>query len=128
MVYPGYPQSQPYVSPPGNGFAIAGKGLQKSVTLNVTDLRKKLNKYLDDFAKDNDHEFPQRPMRLRELHAEKELAQRELTKEETAFLKGMVVRGGGSGMPPVSGWYPRLFTHRSQPLGVVVGQDRVPVA
>jgi hypothetical protein len=46
--------------------------------------------------------------------AEKELAQKELTKEETAFLKDTVVRGGGSGKPPISGWYPNLFTHRSQ--------------
>jgi hypothetical protein len=45
--------------------------------------------------------------------SEKELAQKELTKEETKFLKEIVVRGGGSGMPPISGWYPNLFTHRS---------------
>jgi hypothetical protein len=45
--------------------------------------------------------------------AEKELAQKELTAEETKFLQEVVVRGGGSGRPPVSGWYPRLFTHRS---------------
>jgi hypothetical protein len=46
--------------------------------------------------------------------AEKEVAQKELTAEETKFLKEVVVRGGGSGMPPVSGWYPNLFTHRSK--------------
>lgn len=45
--------------------------------------------------------------------AEKEVAQQDLTAEETKFLKEVVVRGGGSGMPPVSGWYPNLFTHRS---------------
>jgi hypothetical protein len=45
--------------------------------------------------------------------AEKEVAQQELTAAETKFLKEVVVRGGGSGMPPVSGWYPNLFSHRS---------------
>jgi hypothetical protein len=45
--------------------------------------------------------------------AEKELAQERLTKEETKFLQDVVVRGGGSGKPPVSGWYPELFIKRS---------------
>ena len=46
--------------------------------------------------------------------AEKEVAQEELTAEETMFLKDIVVRGGGSGRPPISGWYPNLFSHRTQ--------------
>jgi hypothetical protein len=45
--------------------------------------------------------------------AEKEVAQQPVTAAETRFLKDVVVRGGGSGMPPVSGWYPSLFSHRS---------------
>jgi hypothetical protein len=45
--------------------------------------------------------------------SEKELMQQPLTKDETKFLQEVVVRGGGSGMPPVSGWYPQLFTVRS---------------
>jgi hypothetical protein len=45
--------------------------------------------------------------------AEKEVARQELTAAETKFLKEVVVRGGGSGRPPVSGWYPNLFSHRS---------------
>jgi hypothetical protein len=48
--------------------------------------------------------------------AEKEVAHEELTAAQTKFLKEVVVRGGGSGMPPVSGWYPNLFSqaHRSK--------------
>jgi hypothetical protein len=45
--------------------------------------------------------------------AEKELAQKALTKEETKFLEDVVVVGGACGEPPVNGWYPNLFTHRS---------------
>jgi hypothetical protein len=42
--------------------------------------------------------------------AEKELAQKELTKEEAEFLKDVVeIRRGGSGPPRLSGWYPGLF-------------------
>lgn len=52
------------------GFAVADKSLDKSVTVDLNDLRKSLTKYLDDFAK-NESAFPdaQRPMRLRDLHA-----------------------------------------------------------
>lgn len=57
-------------------------------------------------------EFAKAATTLRAI-AEKEVAQQELTKEETKFLKEVVVRGGGSGMPPVSGWFPRLFSNRS---------------
>ncbi|MBI3411561.1 MAG: DUF3160 domain-containing protein [Planctomycetes bacterium] len=45
--------------------------------------------------------------------AEKEIVRQELSEDETKFLKEVVVRGGGSGLPPVSGWYPNLFTRRS---------------
>jgi hypothetical protein len=45
--------------------------------------------------------------------AEKEVAQKELTEAETKFLKEVVVSGGGSGRPPISGWYSNLFSHRS---------------
>jgi hypothetical protein len=46
--------------------------------------------------------------------AEKELAQKELSKEETKFLEEIVVRSNLCGAPPISGWYPELFTNRSQ--------------
>ena len=44
--------------------------MKNSTTVDIAELRGKLNKYLDDFAKKED-EFPdaQRPLRLRELHA-----------------------------------------------------------
>jgi hypothetical protein len=51
------------------GFAVE-KELKNSVTVDVAELRTKLSKYLDDFAK-KESEFPdtQRPLRLRDLHA-----------------------------------------------------------
>ncbi len=61
-------------------------------------------RHLDNFAK---------AARTLTAIAEKEVARQELTKEETKFIKEVVVRGGGSGMPPVSGWYPNLFLRRS---------------
>ena len=52
-----------------DGFAVDGKGLQKSVTIDLGDLRRKQNKYLDEVSKESDVDFPQRPLRLRDLHA-----------------------------------------------------------
>jgi hypothetical protein len=46
--------------------------------------------------------------------AEKEVAQQELTKEETTFLKEVVVLRGECGGPSINGWYPNLFSHRSK--------------
>jgi hypothetical protein len=50
------------------GFAV-DKAIQKSLTVDLDDLKSKLNKYLDDYAR-NEGPFPdaQRPMRLRDLH------------------------------------------------------------
>jgi hypothetical protein len=46
--------------------------------------------------------------------AEKEVAQKELTQDETKFLKEIVVRDHNScGVPPTSGWYPELFGYRA---------------
>jgi hypothetical protein len=60
--------------------------------------------YLDNFVK---------AAGLLRAIADKELAQQELTKEETLFLKEVVVLRGECGSPPVNGWYPNLFSHRS---------------
>jgi hypothetical protein len=48
--------------------------------------------------------------------AEKEVAQMPLNAAEVKFLKDTVVLGGGSGRPPISGWYPNLFMRRSQQM------------
>jgi hypothetical protein len=45
--------------------------------------------------------------------AEKQLAQTELNAEETKFLQEIVVTNNMCGAPPIGGWYPQLFSHRS---------------
>lgn len=45
--------------------------------------------------------------------SEKQIAQKELNSAETAFLKDIIVPGGACGEPRPNGWYPNLFTHRS---------------
>jgi hypothetical protein len=67
-------------------------------------LRENQVRYLENFVKASN---------MLRVICEKQLAQQELTAAETKFLKEVVVRGGGSGMPPVSGWYPNLFSKRS---------------
>lgn len=51
-----------------DGFLVE-KELKKALTVDVAELRTKLTKYLDDYAK-NEGPFPdaQRPMRMRDLH------------------------------------------------------------
>ncbi len=51
------------------GLALTKKDAEHSVTIDLQELRAGLNKYLDDFAK-NESPFPdaQRPMRFRNLH------------------------------------------------------------
>jgi hypothetical protein len=45
--------------------------------------------------------------------SEKQVAQQELSKAETAFLKEVIMLRGECGSPSPNGWYPNLFTHRS---------------
>lgn len=51
------------------GLALTKKDMDHAVTVDLAQVRAGLNKYLDDFAK-NESPFPdaQRPMRLRDLH------------------------------------------------------------
>jgi hypothetical protein len=55
------------------GFAIAGKGLQKTGTIDLAEVRRAQEKYLSDTATKDiggpvDEVFPNRPIRLRDLH------------------------------------------------------------
>ena len=45
--------------------------------------------------------------------AEKQHAQKDLSKEETRFMEDVVVLGGVCGGPRLNGWYPNLFSNRS---------------
>jgi hypothetical protein len=45
--------------------------------------------------------------------SEKQVAQQDLSKEETKFLKETIMLEGACGAPSPNGWYPNLFTHRS---------------
>jgi hypothetical protein len=51
------------------GVALTKKSLEQTATVNLDELRTKLNQYLDDFAK-NEVEFPSpnRPMDMKNLH------------------------------------------------------------
>jgi hypothetical protein len=46
--------------------------------------------------------------------SEKQFAQAELSAEEAKFLQEIVVRNNMCGAPPIGGWYPQLFSHRSR--------------
>ena len=52
-----------------NGLALTKKDNEKFVTVDLDDLRKKINKYLDNFQ-EKEEPFPdsQRPLRMRDLH------------------------------------------------------------
>jgi len=83
--------------------AILRKGPRgQEQKLSLKDLQKQQAEFLRNFAKQ---------AAILKGIAAKELEQKELTKDETDFLKNtMQIAGGGSGRPPqYNGWYPGLF-------------------
>ncbi len=51
--------------------------------------------------------------RMLSVISEKQVAQQELSKAESSFLKEVIMLRGECGSPSPNGWYPNLFTHRS---------------
>ena len=53
--------------PGGKGFALTKATAEHSVTVNATDIRDKLTKYLEDFSKESDFPRADRPLELKNL-------------------------------------------------------------
>ena len=51
------------------GFVLAEKSMEKSVTLDLAAVRKGIHRHLDEVAKENQFRDDQRPMRMRDLRA-----------------------------------------------------------
>jgi hypothetical protein len=64
----GYHHSVVRAFPGGvKGFAVAKKDMEQTATLDIDKVRGDLTKYLDDFAKESDHNFAIKPTALRNL-------------------------------------------------------------
>jgi len=75
------------------GKALTKKADEHAATINLQELRKSLAKYLDDFAKENDAQFPERPMGFKNLRVVA-FVQNDATKEVLQAVQVAVANEG----------------------------------
>jgi hypothetical protein len=77
-----------------------GEGIERKETLKLADVQKRQAAFFRNFA-----------TQVALLHdiSKKQLAQKELTREETRVLQDVVQIHRGSGITRYNGWYPKLF-------------------
>lgn len=75
------------------GKALTKKTDEHAATINLQELRKSLAKYLDDFAKENDAQFPERPMGFKNFRVVA-FVQNDATKEVLQAVQVAVANEG----------------------------------